>query len=79
MRYKGRRIDRPLATTQECHDDARQAGVDITVIALWLGHESIEATHIYLDERALEKVTRVQEVVERFKADDALLAELAKL
>jgi integrase/recombinase XerD len=26
-----------------------QAGVDISVIALWLGHESIETTHIYLE------------------------------
>ena len=36
-------------------------GVDISVIALCLGHESTETTHIYLDadlttkERALEK------------------------
>ena len=62
-----------------------QAGVDITVIALWLGHESIETTHIYLEadlalkERALEKVAPVQGAVKRFKADDALLAFLAKL
>ena len=26
-----------------------QAGVDRSVIALWLGHESIETTQIYLD------------------------------
>jgi site-specific recombinase XerD len=37
-----------------------QSGVDISVIALWLGHESIETTHVYLEadlktkERALE-------------------------
>jgi hypothetical protein len=40
-----------------------QAGVDIAVIALWLGHESIETTHVYLEadlaakERALQKLT----------------------
>ncbi len=26
-----------------------QAGVDITVIALWLGHESVDTTRVYLD------------------------------
>jgi len=25
-----------------------QAGVDTTVIALWLGHENVETTQIYL-------------------------------
>ena len=40
-----------------------QAGVDRSVIALWLGHESIETTQIYLDadlalkEKALAKTT----------------------
>ena len=62
-----------------------QAGVDIFVIALWLGHESIETTHIYLEadletkERALEKVAPVQGAVKRFKADDALLTFLRQL
>ena len=38
-----------------------QAGVDRSVIALWLGHESVETTRIYLEatlamkERALAK------------------------
>jgi site-specific recombinase XerD len=41
--------------------DLLQAGVDRSVIALWLGHESVETTQIYLEatlamkERALEK------------------------
>ena len=26
-----------------------QSGIDLTVIAMWLGHESIETTHQYLD------------------------------
>ena len=29
--------------------DLLHAGVEQTVIALWLGHESIETTQIYLD------------------------------
>ena len=33
-----------------------QAGVDISVIALWLGHESIETTHIYLEADLRTKV-----------------------
>jgi integrase len=62
-----------------------QAGVDIAVIALWLGHESIETTHIYLEadlatkERALSKLTPVEGHITRFKADDPLLAFLASL
>jgi site-specific recombinase XerD len=43
--------------------DLLQAGVDRSVIALWLGHESVETTQIYLEatlamkEQALAKVT----------------------
>jgi integrase/recombinase XerD len=42
--------------------DLLQAGVDCSVIALWLGHESVEATqtdphaHLALKEAALEKL-----------------------
>ncbi len=33
-----------------------QAGVDRAVIALWLGHESVETTQIYLDANLAIKV-----------------------
>jgi integrase/recombinase XerD len=39
-----------------------QAGVDIAVIAVWLGHESIETTNVYvhanlaMKEQALAKI-----------------------
>jgi integrase/recombinase XerD len=62
-----------------------QSGVDITVIALWLGHESIETTHIYLEadlqtkERALNKLAPAGSEVPRFKAKDEVLAFLATL
>ena len=62
-----------------------QSGVDITVIALWLGHESIETTHCYVEadlatkQRALEKVTPIEGGVSRFQPNDALLAFLAAL
>jgi site-specific recombinase XerD len=62
-----------------------QAGVDISVIALWLGHESIETTHIYLEtdlatkEKALNKLAPAGAEVPRFKAKDEVLAFLATL
>ena len=64
-----------------------QAGVDRSVIALWLGHESIETTQIYLDadlalkEKALAKMTPLAEgkKTSRYKPDDTLLAFLKKL
>ena len=62
-----------------------QAGVDPATIALWLGHESLETTHIYvqadlaLKERALEKLAPLGPGSHRFRADDALLGFLAAL
>jgi len=62
-----------------------QSGVDISVIALWLGHESTETTHIYVKadlatkERALNKLAPAGAEVSRFKADDEVLAFLATL
>jgi len=62
-----------------------QAGVDRAVIALWLGHESVETTQIYLDadlamkEEVLAKTTPVTVTPGRFRADDQLLAFLASL
>jgi site-specific recombinase XerD len=62
-----------------------QAGVDIATIALWLGHESIETTHVYLQadlamkEKALGKLDPIAGEWTRFHADDPLLAFLASL
>jgi integrase/recombinase XerD len=62
-----------------------QAGVDRAVIALWLGHESVETTQIYLDadlalkEQALAKTSPVKGVPQRFKPGDELLAFLNQL
>jgi site-specific recombinase XerC len=58
------------------------AGVDIAVIALWLGHESIETTQIYLHadlsikERALARTTPPEVTPGRYQATDSLLAFL---
>jgi len=59
-----------------------QAGVDRAVIALWLGHESVETTQIYLEatlamkEKALDKTTPPHGQAGRFRADDRLLSFL---
>ena len=61
------------------------AGVDSTVIALWLGHESVEATQIYLHadmqikERALARTTPPNGTPGRYRPPDTLLAFLEAL
>jgi len=63
----------------------REQGVDLSVIALWLGHESVETTQMYLHadidlkERALARTTPVGGEVGRFEPDDALMAYLESL
>lgn len=62
-----------------------QAGVDITVIALWLGHESIETTHVYLEadlemkKKMLAKTSAHGGRPGVYKPTDALLAFLKAL
>jgi len=62
-----------------------QAGVDRSVIALWLGHESIETTQIYLEadliqkERTLAKTTPLRASPGRYRPNDPLLAFLQGL
>jgi integrase/recombinase XerD len=62
-----------------------QHGVDRSVIALWLGHESVETTQMYLHadlrlkEDALGKVTPLDVQPGRFRPDDELLAFLEGL
>lgn len=61
------------------------AGVDTTVIALWLGHESVETTQMYvhadltLKERALARITPIGSLPGRYRPSDALLAFLEAL
>lgn len=62
-----------------------QAGVDLSVIALWLGHESVKTTQIYLDahlalkEAALAKTEPLNGKMGRFRPDDNLLRFLKGL
>lgn len=65
--------------------DLLRRGVDLTVIALWLGHESVETTQIYLHadmrlkERALGHADPAGASPARFKPPDHLLAFLESL
>lgn len=61
------------------------AGVDTSVIALWLGHENVETTQIYLHadltlkERALARTTPAHTTPGRYRPPDTLLAFLQAL
>lgn len=62
-----------------------QNGVDCGVIALWLGHESVETTYVYLHadlklkEQAMAKTTPSDTPPARYQPDDELLAFLNSL
>ena len=65
--------------------DLLRHGVELTVIALWLGHESVETTQIYLHadmrlkERALGHADPSGVVPPRYRPSDGLLAFLQSL
>ena len=65
--------------------DMLQAGVDRSVIALWLGHESVETTQIYLEatlamkEKALSKINPPKGKSTRYQPGDRLLSFLNSL
>jgi integrase len=65
--------------------DLLQHGVDRSVIALWLGHESVETTHMYLHadmrlkEQALSRTAPFDVRPGRYRPDDQLLAFLESL
>ena len=62
-----------------------QAGVDISVIALWLGHESPATTHQYVEadlamkERALARLREPEAKLRRYRAPDSLINFLRTL
>ena len=62
-----------------------QAGVDISVIALWLGHESPTTTHMYVEadlamkEKALAKLQEPDARTPRYRAPDGLMQFLKDL
>jgi integrase len=62
-----------------------RAGIETSVIALWLGHEQVETTHIYPHadmgnkERALAATAPAVATPGRFRPNDKLLAFLEAL
>ncbi len=62
-----------------------QAGVDRALIAIWLGHEALDTTQVYLDANlelrrtVLDKVTPLQNRPGRYRPDDKLLSHLKGL
>jgi integrase/recombinase XerD len=65
--------------------DLLHHGVDPAVIALWLGHENVETTQIYIHadmrmkEKALARIAAAPTPSGRFRPDDQLLAFLEAL
>lgn len=65
--------------------DLLQNGIDRSIIALWLGHESVETTQIYLHanlqikEQALAKAKEFPRGLTRYRPKDQLLAFLQGL
>jgi integrase/recombinase XerD len=57
-----------------------QAGIDRSLIAIWLGHESLDSTQIYPDanlalkEEILAKTNPLPGKSNRYRPDDRLLA-----
>ncbi len=61
------------------------SGVDSAVIAMWLGHETMDTMQVYLHaslelkQQALDKTTPVNGKAGRYQPDDDLLAFLKSL
>jgi site-specific recombinase XerC len=68
-----------------CAMNLLQAGNDIAVIALWMGHEQVSTTSIYLHadmsqkERAIARTTPPNVTPGRYRPPDSLLAFLEAL
>jgi site-specific recombinase XerD len=82
---QARFASRPSVLRHTTAMELLQSGVDRTLIALWLGHESVETTQIYLDaklaikEEILAKTTPINAKAGRYRPDDNLLAFLKGL
>ena len=81
---KGKRVS-PHCLRHTAAMELLHKGVGCTVIALWLGHESVETTQIYLHadlqvkEKAMERTRPVDTPPGRYRPSDALLDYLEGL
>lgn len=81
---RGKRVT-PNVLRHSAAMELLQNGTDRTVIALWLGHESVETTQMYMHadlkikERAMARTTPVTVPPGRYRPDDELLAFLEGL
>lgn len=81
----GRKTVSPHTLRHTCAMRLLQNGVDIATIALWLGHQSIETTQIYLHEdlamkeRALASVDPTGAAPARYSPNEGRLAFLEEL
>ena len=75
----------PHVLRHSCAMHLLQAGVDTSVIALWLGHADLRSTNIYLHadmtikQRALDATTPSSTAPGRYRPNDKLLAFLESL
>ncbi len=75
----------PHVLRHTCAMEMLQSGVDRALIAIWLGHESLETTQIYLDanlalkEEILAKTRPIHCTPGRYRPDDRLLSFLKNL
>jgi site-specific recombinase XerD len=82
--FAGRRIS-PHTFRHTTAMHLLQSGVDLAVIALWLGHENPSTTHLYLEadldmkSKALAKIVDPSPRRARFRATDRVLAFLEAL
>ncbi len=81
---RGKKVS-PHVLRHTCAMNLLQSGVDPTVIALWLGHESVQTTQVYLHadltikEKALARIAPPNTPPGRYHAPDKLLAFLEAL
>ena len=81
---RGKRLS-PHSLRHTAAMELRHRGADSTIIALWLGHESVDTTRIYLHadiklkEEVMARTKPVDAPSGRYRPDDALLAFLEAL